>query len=391
MKKIDKAYIVRHIVRYANRKQKEEQRWYIYADCIRLFKKRLEYNNIPVEVPAPGEENYIALWKQFNERVEPYTYRFFYKICGKSSHIIPEDIACVYIEPLLNPIRFRAMYSDKNLYARLLLPKGCAPKTFLYRIAGGNIYAGDSCCLEDKPIVSDANADAISQLIPSEYTKIALKPSIDSHSGAGVMLFEKKEGIYVGKNGEILNGFFLRRYGNDFVIQEVIKQDAYVGQFCKTSVNTMRIMTYRSVEDETIHILGSVLRIGHEGSFVDNLFAGGGFAIINAETGELGKYILDEFGRKSSKINGIDFSANTFVIPRWNEAIDFAKNVAKQIRHARLCALDVVFDESGKLRLIEYNVDRFMWSFIMFSGRLPFGDRFDEVIQYCLKNKSKVD
>lgn len=137
MKLLSKAYYIRKIVRFANKKQEEELRDFIYEDCVRSFRGRLEYNNMPVDEPAQGEELYIKFWRQFCPRVEPYTYRFFSRIVGPNPHIIPEDIASIYIESVLNPERFRSFYSDKNMYSRYIYPTTSIPKTYLCRIDGG--------------------------------------------------------------------------------------------------------------------------------------------------------------------------------------------------------------------------------------------------------------
>lgn len=216
--------------------------------------------------------------------------------------------------------------------------------------------------------------------------KVFLKPSNYSHSGQRVMLFEKKEGIFTNGDKE-LSGSFLKKFGTDFVVQEVIDQHPYLSQFCSSSCNTMRIMTYRSVVDESVNVFGAILRIGHEGSVVDNLFAGGGFVVINVETGELGNCVYNQYGQASTLINRTDFSKESYILPFWEQSVDFAKSVARQVPHHRLLAQDIVIDKVGQSRLIEFNVDGFNWGLTMYAGKIPFGNKFDEVIDYCLKRK----
>ena len=180
-------------------------------------------------------------------------------------------------------------------------------------------------------------------------------------------------------------------YGQDFVLQEAIEQHDYLRQFSKTSSNTLRVMTYRSVIDDEVMLMAAALRIGQNGSFVDNLFSGGCFAPIDLQTGKLGNELYDRYWRVQSQMNGIDFANNEFVLPFWNEACEFAKNVARQIPYARLLALDVIVDVFGKPRLIEFNVDDFDWSMAMACTRtVPFGTKFFEVIEYCLRYKNDL-
>lgn len=378
--------LFRKIERFVRNYRTEERLSYRYNDCVAKFRERLELNNLPIESCAPGEEEYIRFWSQFSNRVEPYSYRYFYRLVGENPHIIPEDIADAIIEAKLNPTVYRRFYSDKNAYSQYISPHSILPKTFLCRIEGGGILAADFA----RPIVNgneldwNISAKDVACFI-GDYDKIVLKPSQDSHSGQGVMLFEKENGRYVSKDGQVLDGHFLREYNCNFVLQEVLKQHDFMARFCKSSVNTFRVMTYRSVEDENIYIMGSVLRIGREGSFVDNLFAGGGFVCVNVESGTLHQRVFDQYGRVGNTINNVDFSKEIIQIPFWNCIVDTAKSIARQNPHCRLLAMDLMYDIDGNVRFIESNVDGFNWSFCMYAGGIPFGGKFDEVINYCSK------
>lgn len=374
-------WIYRHIQRRVFRHDLEVERQYRYDDCVDKFRERLEKNNIPISQPAPGEDEYQHFWQQFCPIVEPYSYRFFYHIVGENPHIVPEDVASAYIESILNPENCRLLYSDKNLVSKIIRPESSMPYSYLYRVAGGRRMISEKG-YHDFTISSKD----LAQIIGQSVNKIILKPSNFSHSGANVMLFKRENGIY--KNNSIeLSGPFLQRYGKDFVIQEVIEQHPYLSQFCTTSCNTIRVMTYRSVIDESINVFGAVLRIGHEGSVVDNLFAGGGFVVIDIETGKLGHCVYNQYGQVTRSINNIDFSINDYNLPFWDQVIAFSKRIAEQVPHHRLLAQDIVVDKAGRSRLIEFNVDGFNWGFTMYAGKIPFGDKFDEVINYCLENK----
>ena len=370
----------RHVQRWVYRHDAEVERQYRYDDCVAKFRERLLKNNIPVDKPAPGEDEYIRFWQQFDKRVEPYTYRFFSRIVGPNPHIVPEDVADAYIERVLNPRQYRNLYNDKNFFAKIIPDKDVWPQTLLCRIDGGTIL--------NAQFAGVTNGDVATILKP--YDKVVLKPSKDSHSGQGVRLLQREGNKLKDKDGRWVDVGYLLSYGDNFVVQEVIQQHPYLEQFCQTSCNTMRVMTYRSVKDESVSIFGAVLRIGHEGSFVDNLFAGGGFATIDVETGKLGKCVYDEFGRKYNDINGIDFSSIQYQIPFWREVCVFAKSIGQRIPHCRLIAMDITYDFQNKPRLIEFNIGSLNWSLVMYAGKINFGDKFDEVIDYCLKNKKEI-
>lgn len=327
----------------------------------------------------PGEDAYIAKWKQLSKRVEPYSYRFFSHYCGLTPDIIPEDIAENIIQSKLSPPRYRDVYSDKNLYSQFF-GEGICPKTYLCRINGGPILGGNYVPL------SVTLEDFLSSKAPHNF-KVVLKPSIDSCGGEGIIIFEKKENKWISINStDVLNDNLLNEYGRDWVLQEEIKQHPDLAYFNPSSLNSIRICCYRSVKDDTVHIPSAVLRIGGKGSICDNATAGGRFVGINVQNGALGKYICDKYGNKSEIYNEIDFNNNNFYIPYWDKIIEFSRMIASKNLHCRAMGLDVTVDENGNCKLIEYNVKLFGFKLFMYSGQTVFGDHLQEIIDYCKNN-----
>lgn len=350
------------------------------------FKKYLNNLGIPNE-PAAGENDYVRLWKTLSKRIDPYSYRLFshYMKEDEKIYIIPEDIGHSVIEYYLNPIEYRAFYKDKNLFSQYIRPKESLPKELLRRIDGGRFLDGDYQA-------GSITGESSKYDIADEYSgieRVIIKPSANSCSGSQVKLFQRvfdddKKSYFIDDKGSPLDGSFLNRfnYGNNFVLQEAISQHPYISQFCSTSVNTMRLCTYRSVTDESILMFAAALRIGHEGSVVDNLHAGGGFVRIDVETGKLGHELYDQYGNVSKSINGVDMGKD-FWIPEWKSIYEYGISIAKQNHHMRLLALDVALDANNNPRLIEYNCVEFAFWIPMFMGQKVFGDRFDEVLSYC--------
>lgn len=380
--------LLNKIFRFAKKQYVEYNYKQDYDYCAAVFRQRLVKNGIPADEPAEGEDAYIHFWQQFHRRVEPYTYRYFHTLLGTDPRITPEDLANRYIAPLLNPIRFRAYYSDKNMYRHYIKPMESLPQSWLYRIMGGRMYCRSNDVWDTVPF--DISAEQLAVKIDSSVMKLVLKPSIDSNSGRGVMLFERIDETFTSSVGH-LSGKFLCSYGDNWILQEAIDQHEYLKQFSKTSINTMRIMTYRSVIDDSAMVFAACLRIGLNGSFVDNLFAGGCFVPIDLKTGRLGKKLFNRYWQTITEINGIDFLKSDFVLPFWGQAVEFAKSIALQVPHARLIAQDILIDDNGNPRLIEFNVNDFDWALAMTCTKnVPFGDKFEEVIEFCLKHKNSI-
>lgn len=162
-----------------------------------------------------------------------------------------------------------------------------------------------------------------------------------------------------------------------------------MAQFCKTSFNTLRVVTYRSVVDEKIHIIGSVLRIGRDGSYLDNGHAGGAFVGIDTETGRLNDYLCDQYGNKFILWNGVNFDSNTFTIPNWDKVKEFATEVTHRNQRNRFLSMDLGLDSEGNPIIIECNIGGFSYWLPLFSGKTVFGEFTDEIIDYCAANQHR--
>lgn len=325
------------------------------------------------QTKAEGEDEYLTKWRQLTDRIEPWSYRLFSHYCGQTPYIVPEDVGHTILEARLNPIRFRPFYSDKNIYDTYV-PEGATPRAIVRRMGGGKF-------LNERYQPLDA---PLSELLRN-YTKVILKPSIDSDSGRGVMLFTRNGEQWCAHNNEnvILDEQFLSGYGQNFILQEALTQHPDIAKYNPTSINTLRVATYRSVVDEKVHVIASVMRIGKNGAFVDNAHGGGRFIGIDIKTGKLGKIVSDQYGNQSPTWNGYDFSATDNVVPSWPDVVEFVTEVASRIHHLRLIAFDISVDTAGCPRLVELNVDGFSFWLFMFTNQLPLGPYTDEIIAHC--------
>lgn len=220
-------------------------------------------------------------------------------------------------------------------------------------------------------------------------TRIIIKPTVNSDSGRGVELYEKDNSSkFFHLRGDkliLLDSERLDSIGRNIIIQEAMIQSDYISQFNASSINTIRIATYRSVCDENIHILSSVIRIGKAGSIVDNGHSGGKMVRI-LDDGTLDKYCSDQYGNHKTSHNGIDFCKNVYRIPQWENVLKFAKEVSSKILHARLVQLDIMLDSNNTPHLIEFNITGFsMWQ-AQFTGTPAFGNLTDEVREYTIAN-----
>ena len=222
------------------------------------------------------------------------------------------------------------------------------------------------------------------------YKKIIVKPSVDGISGIGVRMFVNENGTWIDtKTSQKLSVDSLDSGGGNFIVQEAVKQHAYINQFCESSVNTLRLSLYKSIKDDKCHVTAAIMRIGKKGSVVDNAHAGGCYVGIHSD-GTFCHEVLDQYGRKSTVFNDIDFS-NNYRYPNWEKVIEFGESVGKYVPHHRLIALDIVLDEDGNPHLIEFNVLGYSTWLFQYTTNAAWGDYTDEILEYCTSRNKELE
>ncbi len=360
-------------------------KWMLRMRTIRFYRnsyRRLLCKNNIHNKKCPGEDAWITKWSAFGTP-DPVFYRLFYHYIGADVNILPEDFSRAYIEPVLNPRLFASYYSDKNVFDKLF-PKGVMPKTILRRM-GGFYYDADY-----NSVILLSTADVKEILNKSGLSKVVIKPSVGSSSGRGVCFFCKIDNDWFNleDNARLTLDYLNENSGKDFIIQECLKQSEDINYYNSTSINTLRLSLYRSVKNNKCYVTNSIIRIGNKGSLVDNAHAGGAYVGI-LQDGTLTKKVLNQYGQTATEFNGIDFTKD-HNIPNFEEIKEFAKMIGSNLPHLRLLALDIMIDEKGRPRLIEFNcLDYSMWLFQFTSGS-ALGEYTDEIVEYCKNNLDKA-
>ena len=150
---------------------------------------------------------------------------------------------------------------------------------------------------------------------------------------------------------------------------------------------------YRSVKNDECVVPSAIMRIGHEGSYVDNAHAGGGYVSIDVATGRLGKEVFDQYGQRFPSLNQIDFSKESHQLPSelWKKVLEFSKSIGSFVPHHRLLALDLAIDKEGNPKLIEFNIEYYSIWLFQFSLCPAFGDYTDEIIDYCRRERHRLE
>ena len=214
------------------------------------------------------DDFYISM---IGKTVPLYCHEYFYSRTGIfSKDYVPKDFYTMEILQKANVYQMRDAYDDKNIYDVIFSGENVV-HTILKNMNDYYYYEG-------RP-VSEEEAIQLCQ----NMEEVILKPAMDKH-GNGVKLLTVTNGV-TNVNGLPIGELF-KQYKHNFLIQERVKQHKDLAALNPTSVNTMRILTYRSGME--VLVIYSVIRIGRSGQVIDNQCAGGISTTITKE-GKLGK------------------------------------------------------------------------------------------------------
>lgn len=129
------------------------------------------------------------------------------------------------------------------------------------------------------------------------------------------------------------------------VVEDVIVQDESMAVFNESSVNTLRINTINYGNGE-VDVIWPCLRMGRLGCVVDNAGAGGIFSAIDVNTGKT-IAAVDESHNVWKEHPDSKIELEGFAIPRWGEAVAFAKELAKNIPEAAFVGWDIALTNQG--------------------------------------------
>lgn len=276
-----------------------------------------------------------------------------------SDRYMSMDIFYFYVLPCLNSYELRPAYADKNFYTRIF--PGANIVRSVIKNRNGLFYDG-----ADNPISRD---DAIG-LCMSEKSQCMIKPTLLSCDGVGVELFDASSRDTVAS--------LFEKYNVNFAVQNKVVQHSVMGRLNPTSVNTLRMFTYRSLVDGVILLPYTMVRFGGKGTYIDNARAGGGFCQVDEEGHVSDRlYKLYEWQLHSLKK---DLGIDKLTIPNYNKAVEFVKHLHSYLPYFDFIGWDIAIDKNGEPTMIEFNVDPSIELQQVGYGPV-FGNYLDEVVE----------
>ena len=325
--------MLRRILR-SIKKRIELRKWRVRIT--RNFKDLEHHRKLTKEQKKEVQDFYVSM---IGRKIPLYCHEYFYSRTGVfTKEYIPNNLYHVDLVPRANVHWLQGALGDKNM-CDFLFPGENIAHSILKNMNGYYYFEGNP--------VSEEDAIALC----SNLDSVIIKPS-KSSEGKGVQLFSTKDGI-TSLNGMSLVQLF-KEYNKDFLIQECVKQHKGMAALNPTSVNTLRILSYRSNMD--VMIIYSVVRIGRSGSVVDNQCAGGISTTIS-EDGRLGKVAFGGFSKDSILQTDTGIVLEGYSLPSYGKAIEMVKRMHLKLPFFNLVGWDVAIQEDGEPVLIEFNTN----------------------------------
>ena len=183
---------------------------------------------------------------------------------------------------------------------------------------------------------------------------LIIKPVL-GHAGLGICIAQRREGdvlIRAARREIPIEAFSLTE---EAIVQNVVTQDSRVAAFAAGSLNTIRVVTLLTGNNEVM-VVNSTMRFGTGTSFVDNWSAGGVAVGVDHEQGRLLSTAYDKIGRRYSQHPDSGLAFADFEIPCWDEIIAMATRVQEICSFYRLMGVDIALSPEGPV-LIEINAN----------------------------------
>lgn len=303
----------------------------------KLFNKQMarDFVGINDKLSKEYKKKIDDLWgKRYKVKVDKRWFAHYTHCFGlESPYYIPDNIFHSIIEPYFNKDEYVSLLSNKNFFEKWL--PNVKHVVTIARNIKGVWYDKDFNCITVKQVL-----DKI-----SGYDEFVAKQCVDSAGGAGVVFVSEK--LDEKKLLELS-----KKFTDDFIFQEVLKQHKCLSEINSSSVNTMRLMTFN--HNGKICLLSALLRMGINGKRVDNMVSGG----VNCAILSNGKLCNKLYNATGELFIGHPNtgSLDDKQIVNFDNVVKTALEAHKQLPYMGIVSWDFALDENAEPILIEFNL-----------------------------------
>lgn len=255
----------------------------------------------------------------------------------------------------LNPLVYRKASQHKLIEKAVLTLQGIPTSKFI-----GFVHALRGKCAQGHSL---RNVEELTKLLmPYVHQRVCFKP-VESYGGFGfasyqvvplnetIQLLQIKDTLPVS----IADWWKGNKENQDgFLLESFLEQHADLAALNASSVNTVRMWVMWS--DGRWRTIGGYLRVGREGSQVDNNSSGGIACPVDVITGKVREaFNPARPGEKLAFHPDSKCALAGFQIPFWEEAKILAGEALAAFPHMRLTGLDMAISTTGP-SLIELNM-----------------------------------
>ncbi len=287
-------------------------------------------------------------------------YHTFYTEKTGEFHLknIPDDIYYCYIDPYYNKWDKAEFMDNKCLYPRLF-PNVRQPDNVLSRM--NNIWIDSDYNLVDRETIKE---------IIGNYDELVVKQANESEGGKNITFIsgeDMAEQLFAAAD----------KIKKDIVVQNVLKQHSEISRINPTSINTIRILSMLS--ENGVKIYSAIIRMGVDGSRVDNASSGGITCGIDSE-GRMKSVAFSNLGERFDvhPTSGVKF--DSVVLPSFDKACAFVKKLHPMVPDFRLVSWDIMIDSDGEPELVEANFKYGELDFHQLNNGPVFGDDTEKIL-----------
>lgn len=312
-------------------------------------------------------------WRSYGIRFKDYRwFQMYYGVTGiRDPRFIPDPIARFVLFRHYNDERSIPGWDDKNLYD-FFLPDIRFPKT-LAHIYHGAIYDPDwqFCPQQALPRLAESIYCSL-----GEDKSLVIKVAKGSYAGKGVRLIQ-------AQSPADISTLLTQSMGGEFIVQERLHQNDFMSQFCQTSVNIFRVITW--MHQSEVKVLSTSIRFGTDGYFTDVCYIDGE-EIVNVVGVEKDGTVKEQYGSFRG-LTDIEVKLHERVSPRFDDIIAMAKQGHKRLHPFGIVGWDITLDSTGEPVCIEYNVSTPGTILYQYANG-PFGGEHTENLLSFLHDKS---
>lgn len=348
------------------------------AEWYAIYRKAPLYRHI--KWSKNQQEEFDQYWTQiYGKKISNRWHKLYQSFNGTFCvDYIPEMLYTTKIEPLLNDRVYAKVLEDKSFINTLCAGETVVvPKTICV-CSAGRFFDGDFRLI--------TKSEAVECL--KRERNIVIKPTVGSSSGKGILFLPCSADI-----GKAELDLILTEAGNDAIVQKCITPHPDFARFNRTSINTIRIITY--IINEKMNHVPLAFRIGREGKQVDNIHAGGIVVGVHDDGTLLDLGYELGYGDTTKTYtnhpdNGVRFAG--FKLPCIPQIIDAAYRIHGKMPHTGIVSWDFTVNEKEEVVLIEANImGQSAWFPQIIHGKGLFGEDTAVVLKAIKGNKGETD